>query len=157
MKLKKNPLFWYLAVVSLGVDHLAKFWVVQSFDLNETWPLLPNIFHLTYVRNYGAAFSLFSENGEWLRWLSLVVSFGLIALAGYGPKMNRWEQVGYGLILGGALGNGIDRFLTGYVVDFLDFRLIRFPVFNWADVAINIGIGCLLIATFYPQPKGVKS
>ena len=62
--------------------------------------------------------------------------------------LNRWEQVGYGFILSGALGNGIDRFLVGEVIDFLDFRLIRFPVFNVADTFINVGIVCLLIASF---------
>lgn len=61
-----------------------------------------------------------------------------------GPRLDRWQQAGYGCLLGGALGNGIDRFLTGEVVDFLDFRLIQFPVFNVADIAINIGIIGLL-------------
>jgi signal peptidase II len=77
---------------------------------------------------------------------------GLIVLAWFGPRINRWEQAGYGLILGGALGNGIDRFVSGHVVDFIDFRIIRFPVFNLADVFINAGIICLLIATFYSPP-----
>jgi signal peptidase II len=63
---------------------------------------------------------------------------------------DRWEQVGYGLILSGAMGNGLDRLLAGEVIDFLDFRLIRFPIFNIADVCINIGIICLLVATFRP-------
>jgi signal peptidase II len=59
--------------------------------------------------------------------------------------------VGYGLILSGALGNGIDRLVAGEVIDFLDFRLIRFPIFNIADVCINIGIICLLIASVKPS------
>ena len=144
----KNRFFWEIALISLVLDHLTKFWVVRNFALRESWPVWSGVFHLTYVRNTGAAFSLFSDNGWWLRWLSLGVSIGLMALAWYGPKMNRWEQSGYGFILGGALGNGIDRFIAGYVVDFLDFRLIRFPVFNLADVFINVGIICLLIASF---------
>ncbi|MDJ1183181.1 signal peptidase II [Roseofilum casamattae] len=156
MNFKKHPLFWLISPLALALDHLAKLWTIQNFELNETRPVWENVFHFTYVRNYGAAFSLFSENGEWLRWLSLIVSLGLMALALYGPKMNRWEQAGYGLILGGALGNGVDRFVAGYVVDFLDFRLIRFPVFNLADVAINLGIICLLIATTFPEPKRQK-
>ncbi len=96
---------------------------------------------------------MLSGKVEWLRWLSLGVSLALIALAWFGPLLNRWEQLGYGLILGGAMGNGIDRFALGYVVDFLDFRLINFPVFNLADVFINIGIVCLLIATFQKTPS----
>ncbi|MBF2047615.1 signal peptidase II [Leptolyngbya sp. 7M] len=148
----KNRLFWVAALVGLIADQVTKFWVVRTFELNETWPLWEGVFHLTFVTNKGAAFSLFSERGEWLRWLSLVVSLGLIALAVLGPRMNRWEQIGYGCILAGALGNGIDRFLFGEVVDFLDFRLIRFPVFNLADVAINIGILCLLMAALVRPP-----
>jgi signal peptidase II len=114
--------------------------------------LLPGVFHFTYVTNTGAAFSLFSQGGGWLRWLSLAVSLGLIAFALFGPMFNIWEQIGYGLILGGALGNGLDRFISGKVVDFLDFRLIQFPVFNLADVFINVGIICLLIASFQTKP-----
>ncbi|MGL4503782.1 MAG: signal peptidase II [Planktothrix sp.] len=149
MRFKKNSNFWIVALVSLIVDHLTKFWVVQNFELGETLPLWPDVFHLTYVTNTGAAFSLFSNGGIlWLRWLSLLVSLGLMAMAWFGPRLQRWEEVGYGLILGGALGNGIDRFVSGHVVDFLDFRLINFPVFNLADISINIGIWCLIIATF---------
>lgn len=162
--MKRNPLFWFAAAIGLILDQLTKYWVVQNFELAETLPLWQGVFHFTYVTNTGAAFSLFSEDGSWLRWLSLAVSLGLIALAWFGPKLIRLEQLGYGFILGGALGNGIDRFfnsclvdnqtVTGCVVDFLDFRLINFPVFNVADVCINLGIVCLLIASFKHQsPK----
>ncbi|NET51513.1 MAG: lipoprotein signal peptidase, partial [Merismopedia sp. SIO2A8] len=141
----KNRIFWAAAVVSVILDQLSKYLVLGNFELRETLPLWQNVFHLTYVTNYGAAFSLFSNGGSWLRWLSLGVSLGLMALAWLGPNLNHFEQLGYGFILGGALGNGIDRFVFGYVVDFLDFRLIQFPVFNLADTFINLGIVCLLI------------
>ena len=147
----RNWIFWVAALIGLGFDQLTKFWVVRTFELTvppQTIPLWSGVFHFTYVTNTGAAFSLFSENGDWLRWLSLVVSFGLILLGLFAPLASRFEQAGYGFVLGGALGNGIDRFLSGEVVDFLDFRLIQFPVFNLADVFINIGILCLLIAAF---------
>jgi signal peptidase II len=150
----KNPLFWVAAVIGFILDQVTKVWVANTFELTKTLPLWEGVFHLTYVTNKGAAFSLFSEQGEWLRWLSLLVSLGLMVLAWFGPHMNRWEQVGYGCILAGALGNGVDRFLNGEVIDFLDFRLIRFPVFNLADVFINIGIVCLLIAAFYRPSNG---
>jgi signal peptidase II len=149
--LLKNYSFWIVALVSLLCDRLTKIWIVQNFVLTapaQTVPLWAGVFHITYVTNKGAAFSLFSQGGEWLRWLSLVVSLGLIALGLLGPKLSRWEQLGYGFLLGGAAGNGLDRFITGEVVDFLDFRLINFPVFNLADVFINIGIACLLIAAW---------
>lgn len=144
----KNGWFWVVAVASVGVDRITKAWVASTFALTippQTIPLIPGWFHFTYVVNSGAAFSLFQGSG-WLRWLSLAVSAALMALALGSPRMNRWEQWGYGFVLGGALGNGIDRFALGHVIDFLDFRLIRFPVFNLADVSINVGIICLLIA-----------
>ncbi|MFM7471776.1 MAG: signal peptidase II [Nodosilinea sp.] len=145
----RNHFFWLAAIVGLGLDQLTKFWIAHSLALTmppASISLWPGVFYLTYVTNRGAAFSLFSHNGEWLKWLSMVVSLGLITLGLRAKLPNWWEQVGYGLILSGALGNGIDRLLAGEVVDFLDFRLIHFPIFNVADICINIGIICLLIA-----------
>jgi signal peptidase II len=152
----KNPFFWIASFIAFFLDQLTKYWVVQTFSLGQTLPLLPGIFHLTYVTNTGAAFSLLSGKVEWLRWLSLGVSLVLIALALFGPVLNLWDQLGYGLILGGAIGNGIDRFVLGYVVDFLDFRLINFAVFNVADSFISIGIVCLLIASLQKTPTSSR-
>jgi len=143
----KNRLFWIAAFITFFIDQLTKYLVVQTFALGDTLPLLPGIFHLTYVTNTGAAFSLLSGKVEWLRWLSLAVSLVLVGIASFSPILSLWEQLGYGLILGGAMGNGIDRFVLGFVVDFLDFRLINFAVFNMADSFISIGIVCLLIAS----------
>ena len=144
----RNRLFWIVAVISFVLDQITKYLVVQAFELGQTLPIIPGVFHFTYITNTGAAFSLLSGKVEWLRWLSLFVSMGLIGLALFGPVLNWWERLGYGLILGGALGNGIDRFALGYVVDFLDFRLINFAVFNLADSCISIGVVCLFIASW---------
>ncbi|MBE9208417.1 lipoprotein signal peptidase [Nostoc sp. LEGE 06077] len=148
----QNRLFWIAAFIAFFLDQLTKYWVVQTFKLGETLPLIQGVFHFTYVTNTGAAFSLLSGKVEWLRWLSLGVSLVLIAWGIFGSMLSRWDQLGYGLILGGAMGNGIDRFVLGYVVDFLDFRLINFAVFNIADSFISIGIVCLLIASFQKTP-----
>ncbi len=151
----RNPLFWIAAIAGLLGDRITKYWVMETFELRESWPLWPNIFHFTYVENPGAAFSLFSGQGEWLRWLSLVVSLVLAIWVWVSPRMSRWEQWGYGFIFSGAFGNGIDRFASGRVVDFLDFRWINFPVFNVADVMINVGIVCLLIGALL-APESMK-
>jgi signal peptidase II len=148
MKLKKNPMFWLAAVLSLLMDRLSKQWVVDHFKLispPESWPLVKGVFHLTYVVNQGAAFSMFKGEG-WLRWLSLLVTLVLICYGLFGAPLRAWEQAGYGFLLGGAAGNGIDRLMMGQVVDFLDFRLINFPVFNIADIAINVGLICLFVS-----------
>ncbi|MGK7934350.1 MAG: signal peptidase II [Xenococcaceae cyanobacterium] len=152
--MKKKRIFWAVALIGLILDQVTKYIVVQNFiNIGDSFPLWKNVFHFTYVINTGAAFSFFRGGVSWLRWLSLIVSLGLIAFAWYVPRMNKIEQLGYGFILAGALGNGIDRFLFGYVVDFLDFRLIGFPVFNLADVSINLGIFFLIIASFKATKK----
>ncbi|MDS3861336.1 signal peptidase II [Thermosynechococcaceae cyanobacterium BACA0444] len=154
---QKNIWFWLVAWLGILTDRLSKWWVITVFDLTsppESIPIWPGIFHFTYVTNSGAAFSLFANGSGWLRWLSLGVSLGLVAYGIWGPRLGRWEQFGYGFLLAGALGNGVDRLLTGEVVDFLDFRLIRFPIFNLADVWINLGVACLLIGIWRAsQPR----
>jgi signal peptidase II len=120
--------------------------VMQNLQLYDSIPIWRGIFHLTYITNSGAAFSLFHQSGNWLKWVSLAVSLGLIVLGCASNKLDTWEKMGYGCILGGAIGNGIDRFANGVVIDFLDFKLINFPVFNIADVSINVGLACLVVA-----------
>jgi signal peptidase II len=154
--MKKNRLFWIIGILGLLFDQVTKYWIVQNLhEIGNTIPLISDIFHLTYVINTGAAFSFFTGGVFWLRWLSLIVSLGLIAYGIFGSRMNWTEQLGYGFILAGALGNGLDRFLFGYVVDFLDFRYIRFPVFNFADVFINLGVFFLIFAIF-PSKSTLK-
>jgi signal peptidase II len=157
MKLKKNPMFWLASALSFLLDYLSKQWVVAHFQLSnppESWSILKGVFHITYVVNRGAAFSMFQGEG-WLRWLSLMVTLALVYYGLFGSPLRAWEQAGYGFLLGGAAGNGIDRLLMGHVVDFLDFRLINFPVFNFADVAINIGLVCLFIS-LWRKPEASK-
>jgi signal peptidase II len=169
----KNRYFWIAALLGLVFDRLSKFWVLYAFGLplppphlppealerytQDLLPIIPGVFHLTYALNKGAAFSSFPDGVWWLRWLSFGVGVGLLAFAWFGPLLPLWEQLGYGLILSGAFGNGIDRFVWGYVVDFLNFRLIRFPIFNLADAFINIGIVCLLIGTFRKPNRPSKA
>lgn len=156
--ISKNKFFWLVAIIGLIVDQLTKYLVVQTFqEIGTTLPLWQDVFHFTYIINTGAAFSFFQGGVGWLRWLSLLVSLALIYWGCTASKPPIQEQLAYGFILAGALGNGIDRFLFGYVVDFLDFRLINFPVFNLADVFINIGIFLLLILVFVTEQKKSNS
>jgi signal peptidase II len=147
----RNHYFWIVAIGSIVVDIISKRAVVHNLQIMQTIPIVPNVFHFTYIRNTGAAFSLF-QGQEWLRWLSLIVSLVLITIGLFKSFNNIWEQLGFGFILAGAAGNGLDRLFFGSVVDFFDLRLINFAIFNWADVSINLGIICLLIHTFFHQP-----
>ncbi|NEQ27321.1 MAG: lipoprotein signal peptidase [Microcoleus sp. SIO2G3] len=147
----RNQTFWIIAFVCIMLDQLTKYWVMQGMRLGQSIPVWPGVLNFTYVLNPGAAWGLMSEFPIVLRLLSLVVSLGLIVM-GVLSRLNRWEQVSFGFLLGGALGNGIDRLVAGEVVDFLQFAFINFPVFNLADVFINIGVFCLLIVLFRKPP-----
>ena len=156
--IRRKRSFWLVAILGIILDQITKYLVVQNFtNVRDSIPLWEGVFHLTYVINTGAAFSFFTGQVDILRWISLIVSLLLVIFVWYTPKLTLLEQLGYGFILSGAVGNGIDRFLFGYVVDFIDFRLINFPVFNVADVAINLGVLLLLIASFTPPPRSPKN
>ena len=150
----RNYYFWVAAIGNVIIDILSKRAIVENLRVERTSiPIIPNIFHFTYIRNYGAAFSML-EGSPWLGWLSLIVSIVLIAIGIFRNFNNIWEQVGFGLILAGAAGNGIDRlFFGGSVVDFIDLRVINFAIFNWADISINVGVICLLIHSFIDRPQ----
>ena len=139
-----------IAVV-LTLDILTKLWVIRTFDLYETTPVLGDFFRFTYTHNRGAAFGI--DIGEHSRMFFLVLS--LVALGVLGaiyratPAWDRLRVLALSLVAGGALGNILDRirFERG-VVDFLDFGIgsSRFPVFNIADTAVTIGATLLLIS-----------
>ena len=150
----RNYYFWVAAIGNVIIDIISKRAIVENLQVERTSiPIIPNIFHFTYIRNYGAAFSML-EGSPWLGWLSLIVSVILIAIGIFRNFNNIWEQVGFGLILAGAAGNGIDRlFFGGSVVDFIDLRVINFAIFNWADISINVGVICLLIHSFIDRPQ----
>jgi signal peptidase II len=154
----KNYYFWVVAIANITIDVLSKRAIVTSLQVERTSiPIIPNIFHFTYIRNHGAAFSIL-EGQPWLGWLSLFVSAVLVAIGIVRIFSSTWEQVGLGAILAGAVGNGIDRlFFGGSVVDFIDLKIIKFAIFNWADVSINIGIICLIIHSFIDRPKPSNS
>jgi signal peptidase II len=126
-------------------------------QLHQTIELIP-YFQLTYMRNQGAAFSFLSGAGGWQRWffigLAIVASvFIFIWLRKLDPSRRR-EAVAWALVLGGALGNLIDRILYGYVIDFLDVYVgdWHWPAFNVADSAITLGVALLLLDSFKTQP-----
>jgi signal peptidase II len=152
MKSFKNQWFWLIAIVSLLFDIFTKYLTIKNLSIGQSHPLWPGVFHFTHAVNRGAAFSMFQGEG-WLRWLSLAVSLIIIGLAIFGPRLQKLEQVAYGAVLAGALGNGIERFTQGYVTDFIEVRLINFAIFNWADVSINIGIVAYLLHTLLSSKK----
>ncbi len=98
------------------------------------------LFSIDYVKNYGAAFNLFNGNRIFLSIVSAIVSVILIYFILIKKNITNLDLLSYGFILGGTVGNGIDRLTKGYVIDFINLNFINFPVFNIADISINIGL-----------------
>lgn len=137
-------LVWLMIIAgTIFLDQLTKWLTVINLDLGETFPLIEGVFHFTYVRNTGAAFSIFNEPDQ--RWIFMSIStVAIIALSVYLWKNRNGSKllcVALSFIVGGGIGNMIDRCLLKYVIDMLDFRLINFAVFNVADSFVCIGVG----------------
>ena len=140
---KKYLFVFSTALLAALLDQLTKFFVRINFQLNESLPIINNLFNLTYVTNTGSAFGLFKN----LNWFFMLFSIAVIIAIFYylRKKIDEREkplQLSIGLLLGGTVGNLIDRILYGHVIDFIDFRI--WPVFNIADSAITISIVFLI-------------
>lgn len=123
-------------------DRLTKIWVVNNFLLGESWPIVPNIFHLTYILNRGAAFGLFMNRQSFFLCVAVALVLFLVIFNRRIRKSPRLAQVGVALLVGGALGNAYDRWAYNAVIDFFDFRI--WPIFNVADIAICIGVALIV-------------
>lgn len=134
--------------VALGVlvlDQLSKAWAIQALHPAQVTPLLPGLLQLRLVFNTGAAFSLFTGNAPVLGLVSAAVAAGLVLWIQTAGPLRRWQAIGLGLLLAGALGNGLDRWRSGQVVDLFELVPVSFPVFNLADVAINLAVAALVM------------
>lgn len=144
--------FLLLALLILILDQLTKAWMLVVFQPYEVLAVLP-VFNLTLVFNEGAAFSFLHDAGGWQRWffigLTSVISVGLLLWLLRLKASERLTGFSLALILGGALGNLVDRLRMGKVTDFLDFHWQQWhwPAFNLADSAITVGVGLMLYAS----------
>jgi signal peptidase II len=131
-----------VAGLVLMADQISKHLALQHLPLAVSTAFLPGLLRLHRVGNSGAAFSLLSGNSTPLALFSVAVCAGLIVWLLRQPPPSLWQILAFGLLLGGAAGNGLDRLRLGEVVDFLELVPIRFPIFNLADVAINLAVLC---------------
>jgi signal peptidase II len=140
----------WLTGLAVALDQASKLAIDASMQLYQSIELIP-FFNLTYVRNTGAAFSFLSEAGGWQRWffavLAAIISMVLVVWLAKLKKHEILMAVSLSLILGGAIGNLIDRVLYGYVIDFLDvyYQAWHWPAFNVADSAITLGVILMLL------------
>jgi signal peptidase II len=150
-----------VALAVIVADHLTKWWVSSTLDFQEAVPVLP-FFSLVLVHNTGAAFSFLADAGGWQRWffiavgvIATVIIVRLLKRHGHEPHL----AFPLALVLGGALGNVIDRVVLGHVVDFLYFhyRGFAWPAFNVADSAISVGAAFLIWDSLRGKPAARKN
>jgi len=150
--LKPYLLFLIILIVSFTIDIVSKYLLV---GVDST--LIPSVLSFRYYRNYGIAFGWLSGGGVWLAILSAIL---IIIASGYyvwqrrefhkqGKKSHPLFDIGFALFIGGALGNLFDRVFLGYVRDFVQLDFIRFPIFNFADVFINVGLVLIIIYVLF--------
>lgn len=133
---------YLITLILLSVDQFSKYIIRQKMSLAESIPIIKSVFHITYVENRGIAFGLFPQGSSLFIVISLIIILGIIFFERKKVIKSLKERFCLGLILGGALGNLIDRLRFGFVIDFLDFRI--WPVFNLADSGVCIG-GILMV------------
>ena len=144
-----------LALAFVAADRATKAWVLATLaQTGGTLEVLPGIVGFRFAANTGAAFSL----GEGMGWLFVVLAAVMVAaLLWYlatEPIVSKLEVVGLGMVLGGAVGNAIDRVALGYVVDFIATEFIDFPVFNVADIGVTVGVVLAVIGFAFLNPTG---
>lgn len=150
----KFILYCLVILAELSIDQYSKFVIVRDFSLHQSIEIIKDFFSITYVQNFGAGFSILQNAKIFLS----VVSISVIVMLTYyffenKRKKDYFNKTAYLLIIGGALGNLVDRLKQDFVVDFLDFKIFGydFPVFNFADCFITVGCFILIIAILLEQ------
>ncbi len=145
-KIQTKLYFLCLSIFIILIDQFTKYLIFYNHKIfiNKDFVL----FRLDFVKNYGAAFNIFSGSRIFLSLISVLFSILLIYLILSKNTLNLFDLYSYSFILGGTIGNGIDRILNGFVIDFINLNFINFPVFNIADISINIGFIFLLYNIF---------
>ena len=145
-KIQTKLYFLLLSFFIILIDQFTKYFVFYNYKklINKNFLIIK----LEFVKNYGAAFNIFSGNRIFLSSISIVFSILLIYLILRKNTLNNFDLLSYSFILGGTFGNGLDRILKGFVIDFINLDILNFPVFNIADMSINIGFIFLLYSIF---------
>ena len=138
------------------IDQVSKILVLNIIGFEKSINIIPNLLNFTLVKNMGAAFSLFSNATNLLTLISVFTSLVLVIVILIFPPKSFWNLIGLTYLLGGTAGNGIDRLSKGYVLDFFQLIPINFPIFNVADISINIAIICFIIDIVRTEEKSIN-
>jgi len=134
--------FFLLSTIVFLIDQVTKNYISINNKSLLNKDLL--LFSIDYIKNSGAAFNIFSGSRIFLSLLSIIVTIFIIYYILNNTNLSNASLLGYSFILGGTIGNGFDRITKGYVIDFINLNFINFPVFNIADISINIGVILIL-------------
>ena len=145
-KIQTRIYFLSLSIFIVLIDQFTKYLMFYNKKLFINKDFL--LFKLDFVKNYGAAFKIFSGSRIFLSFISIIFSILLIYLMLWKNNLMVLDLYSYSFILGGTIGNGIDRIFKGFVIDFINLNFINFPVFNIADISINVGFIFLLYSIF---------
>ncbi|MCO4589884.1 lipoprotein signal peptidase [Streptococcus infantarius subsp. infantarius] len=156
MKNYRKLYFPLAAVMLILLDQLSKQWIVNHIPLNAIRKCVPGIFSLTYLRNYGAAFSILQNQ----QWFFTVITLAVVGAACYyfikNINGNFWFLFGLLLIISGGIGNFIDRLRLGYVIDMVHLDFMNFAIFNLADSYLTVGVMILFIALWKEDENGIN-
>lgn len=148
--MKKYIKIFIIALVVLFLDQITKLLVSNLLNLDKSLKIVSGFFSLTYTRNYGAAWSMMWDK----RIILIIISLVALVLVSYiiykEKKLTLYKNIYYGFLIGGIVGNLLDRIIHGYVIDFLDFNIFgyNFPIFNISDSFIVIGVLLIFIESF---------
>lgn len=158
-----GKLFLIISLLWVILDQFTKYLVVNGIDYNTAGIAVTPFFNLVHVYNTGAAFSFLASMGGWQRWffaaVAIIVTIVLIVMLLKTPRSKPWTCLAISLIIGGAMGNLIDRLALGYVVDFLLFYIKTddwfwaYPAFNVADIGVCVGAFMLVIFSFFGKDE----
>lgn len=142
-----------IAIIAIIADQVSKYFVVQNFELYETKPFIPYLMSLKYTQNRGAAFSIL-ENHRWVYMVFSIIAMALIVyLLVVEYRRHILLNISLAMVLGGGIGNMIDRIRLEYVIDFFQFEFVNFAIFNVADVFITCGTVLLAVYILFIEPK----
>lgn len=155
--MKKDKIF-IITIIVLFIDIVIKELIKTNVALSQNIVLIPNFFSITHVQNTGAAFSIFANSKYFLIIISIIILIMLLKYIKDIKIKNKYEIIALGLVLGGLLGNLSDRIMYSYVIDYLSFNIFgyMFPIFNFADMAITIGMIMLIITMLYKEKRKKK-
>ena len=136
-----------LSIVLTIIDQLSKFIVIKALNVNHSVEVIKNFFYLTYTHNKGAAFSILTGKRIFLVLIAIFIIAAILYYLKKNTPNNSLSKIAFSFVIGGSLGNLIDRILRGYVIDFIDVKIFGydFPIFNLADTFITIGIFILIL------------